>query len=136
MNHINAGDKPKKVRSKVTNKTRLFLGDVAVDGRSKLARRFADHIDDLVSQIGGDPTPAQLAIIRNAACLAVLTEIDQAKLVSGQDVDDAVFIRRVETLRKLLWSLGLHRRARDVSPAPKGPVIDAHAASILEASDD
>ena len=95
-----------------------------------------DHLDEYANHLGGEPNHAQEALIRTAATLTLLLEVDQARVAAGKDFDEERFLKRVEALRKILNTIGLSRVARTISPKPTGPVVDAHAQSILEASDD
>ena len=123
-------DKARTTRSSLTNRTRLFIGGNAVDCRSAIARRWADHLDSFAVQLGGDPSPAQEALIRNCATIAVLLEVDQASIAAGKVIDDDRYLRRVETLRKLLVAIGLRRVAKDVSPQPTSIILDEHARAV------
>jgi len=118
-------------RSAVTNGSALFPGDV--DMRSATARRMRDLIEDYTSQVGGDPSPALNALIRNAAALSALLEDDQGKIAQGQTIDDELFLKRCGMLSRLLKEIGLKRRAKDITK-PDGPEIDGHARLIREAA--
>lgn len=118
----------KKARSKVGNGSALFPKDV--DGRSSMARRMRDLIEDYSEQVGGDPSPAMMAVIRNAATLSALLEEAQADIILGKEVDDELFLKRCAMLSRLLGQLGLRRLARDVTPKSNGTPIDGHASVV------
>lgn len=118
----------KKNRSQVTNGKSLFGPDV--DHRSASARRAKDLIEDLSAQIGGDPSPAQEIIIRNASMLAALCEEDHRKMINGESVEHEQYLKRVTTLANLLGKIGLKRLARDISPKAQGVELHGHAAVI------
>jgi hypothetical protein len=127
--------RPANNRSRVSNGTALFLDGVPVDGRSQIARRFADHIADLTDQIGGESSPAQVMLIRNAATLATLLELDQAKVANGEPVENEAFLGRIRALSAVLRQLG-------VKPLPRtgdrAKIIDhdEHTAALIEDDDD
>lgn len=120
-------------RSRVTNGATLFVAGSQVDGRSAIARRFRDHIADLSAQLGGDTTPAQDMLIRRAATLAVLAELDEAKIAAGEPVAETAYIVGVNALSGVLNRLGLQRRPKNVTPPKK---LDGHTLAILEGDDD
>lgn len=118
------GNKPANLRSKLSNGA-VVLGD----NRSALARRLRDLVSDLSIQLGGDPTPAEGAIIRRAATLAILAERDEATLAKGQEIDLAGYRATSLALASLLGRIGLRRRLKDATP---GAATDAHARAILD----
>lgn len=125
-----AGDPKACGRSKVSNGKALFLDMTQVDGRSVIARRFRDHMDDLTAQVGGDPSPGQDMLIRRAATLATLCELDEMRVAGGEPVDHNLYHSRVNVLLGVLNKLGLGRTAKNVTPS--GKTIDAHARAILD----
>jgi hypothetical protein len=119
-----AGDK-KFGRSAITNQTRLLAGVPNTDAWS---RRALDIISEHVADLGGEGniSAAEYSIIRCAAALKVELEALEAKFATGKsdkgDVD--LYIRGAGGLRRLLQSLGLERRAKNV-----GPTVEEYLAS-------
>jgi hypothetical protein len=108
-----------EARSRITNGSEL-LPDV--DGRSSWVRRFRDvqalHLSDLGGQ--ANVSEAEKAIARRAACLIVeLEQMEQKFATQGQSEGAQLdqYQRVSNTLRRLLESLGLERRQRDVTPS-------------------
>ncbi|MGX1354535.1 hypothetical protein AB7M49_008160 [Bradyrhizobium elkanii] len=106
-------------RSRVTNGTALLSG---VDGRSVWARRLRDLIESHVSDLGGNDavTAAERSIVRRAATLTV--ELERMETVfagAGEASPEALDLygRTAGNLRRLLESVGLQRRARDITPS-------------------
>ena len=114
--------RPPATRSRVTNGRQLLP---AVDGRSIWARRMRDlmelHLDDL----GGaeNTSEAERSIVRRVAVIeteleyqeAQFAELRQAgKAVSREDLD--LYQRLANSMRRLLESVGLERRARNITP--------------------
>ena len=73
-----------------------------------------------VSDLGGEAviTEAERSIVRRAATLTVELERLEAKFANDQAADGALdlYQRGANSLRRLLESVGLERRARDVTP--------------------
>src|ERR1043166_9549813 len=80
-------------------------------------RRFGSVKRQLVADCGGDPSQAQEAIEHNAAVLAIWCEEQVASMVKGDNVKIAELSTVMNTLRRLLESLGLERRMKDVTPS-------------------
>lgn len=92
--------------SKLSNGTSLFLGHV--DGRCIAARRWRDLYEMLVGVLGLDTiTEPQKMLIRRAASLAVMCELEEARLARGEDVDSLAFVRLCGCLTRMLLRLGL-----------------------------
>lgn len=109
----------------------LVIGGKEVDGRTLPARRYRSVCSDIASDLGGDPTAGQWLIIQRAAGLAVQCELLDAAILSGEAVDVASYTTLTNSLVRTLKTLGLERRAKDVSPAA---TIDAHAAAVREST--
>lgn len=103
-------------RTRIGNGKQLFLTENAVDERSAPARRFREVFAQIISDIGGDPSEAQVQIARRAASLCVWAESAEAELAKGNAIDIASFTTAANSLRRLLADLGLERKLRDVTP--------------------
>src|ERR1700737_3068371 len=104
---------PSKTRSRVSNGSAVLDN---VDGRSAVARRYRDVLNELISDLGGHPSGAQSPIARRAAALCVVCEQAEAEMVAGGVLDLAEFTTASNSLRRLLRDLGLERRAKDITP--------------------
>jgi hypothetical protein len=102
------------LKSRVGNGTALLSG---VDNRSVWVRRLkellADHLSDLP-----DASTAERSLVRRACVLTVgLEQMETAFALvgqaSGDDLD--VYARVAGNLRRLLESVGLQRRAKEVT---------------------
>jgi hypothetical protein len=100
-------------RSRVTNGHALLPG---IDGRSAVARRYADIIAALVADAGGESeiSEARRQLIRRFAALAVLAENLEARLAMGEAIDLAEHALISSTLVRLASRLGINRHARTV----------------------
>ena len=113
------GQLPAAQRSRVTNGSRLFAegGDM----RSPWVRRFRDVQYLHLSDLGGSAavSEAESNLVRRVATLTVQLEALEARFSADTDVDIATldaYQRGTNTLRRLLETLGIKRRARDVTP--------------------
>ena len=105
-------------RSRVTNGGALLPG---VDGRSAWVRRARDLIESHLDDLGGDAvvSEAERSIVRRAAVMTTELERMEAKFAESGEADPAMldlYGRTAGNLRRLLESVGLKRRPRDVTP--------------------
>ena len=113
-------DRTETLMPSIPNRTRKGLGkDVlaGIDGRTGPARRFREIVAQMASDLGGDPSQGQAAIMERAATLIVWCEGEEAARARGESFDIASFTTATNALRRLLVDLGLERKARDVTPA-------------------
>jgi hypothetical protein len=114
-----AADRSKsRQRSRVTNGTALLPG---VDGRSAWMRRCKDIIAAHVSDLGGEDniSAAERSIVRRASVMTVELERLEAKFAAAGEASERdldLYIRASGHLRRLLETIGLKRRARDIGP--------------------
>lgn len=87
-----------------------------VDGRSTMARRFREITTEIETDLGGDLTEAQRAILARAATLAVWCEEREVELAKGEIFDAQEYATIANSLRRLLTDLGLQRVSKDVTP--------------------
>jgi hypothetical protein len=115
-------------RSRVSNGSAILPG---VDGRSGWVRRLRDLIRLHLSDLGGDAevSEAERSIVRRAATLTV--ELERLELTfalageaDAQQID--LYQRTANSLRRLLESVGLERRAKLVAT----PTLEQIAAEI------
>jgi hypothetical protein len=114
-------------RSAITNGSRLLQD---LDGRSLWARRLRDLIKGHTADLGGADavSQAEQVLIRRASMMCLQLELLEQRWALADD--GAATSKEIETyqrvtssLRRVLDSLGLARRPRDVSPIDK--LIDA-----------
>jgi hypothetical protein len=108
-------------RSRITNGSQLMP---EIDGRSIWARRLRDLIHLHTSDLGGldNLSQAEQSLIRRTACITVELEHMEQKFAmqaNGASFDQLrIYQMTVNTLRRLLETLGLERRAKDITPDP------------------
>jgi hypothetical protein len=110
---------PAAQRSAVTNGRKLFAS--GGDMRSPWVRRFRDVQYLHLSDLGGSAavSESENSLVRRVATLTVQLEALEAKFSGDTDVDIATldaYQRGTNTLRRLLETLGVRRRPRDVTP--------------------
>jgi hypothetical protein len=90
------------------------LGDL--DGRTAAARRFRELVSDYSSDLGGDLTTAQQAIVQRVVSLQVWCEGAEASYAESGELDISTFTTATNAMRRLLADIGLERRPKDVTP--------------------
>ena len=106
-----------QARSRISNGSSVLPN---VDGRSTWVRRLRDLIHLHLADLGGDDvvSEAERSIIRRIATLTV--ELERMELVfalAGEAKPDQIdlYQRTANSLRRLLESIGLERRARNIT---------------------
>jgi hypothetical protein len=120
--HSSSVSRPKKLRSRVTNgKSQFVIGD----GRGAWARRWRDLIEAHVADLGGGAalSMAERSLIKRAATLEIELEQVEGRLSMGKATDLAVYATAASHLRRIFETLGLDRRARDVTTIIDGSVM-------------
>jgi hypothetical protein len=98
-------------------KVRLMtLGDL--DGRTNAAKAAKALIADLESDLGGADrlSAGERVIVGRAAVSTAMIEDMEARWLSGRPLDVAAYCALVNVQRRLLTTVGLQRRPRDVTP--------------------
>ena len=119
---------PRLQRSRVTNGA---LFDKSIDGRSAWARRLRDLVSEHVSDLGGIEavSVAERSIVRRCSALEVELERLEGKFSKDGEASDGdldLYSRVAGNLRRLLESLGLSRRPRDVTTDLSSYIAAAH----------
>ena len=111
--------KPITPRSRAT--TGKALSATGGDLRGAWSRRMLDVYDAHVADLGGQEaiSEAERSLLRRAATLTTELERLEAKFASGEGTptDLDLYQRCSGNLRRLLESVGLQRRSRDVTPS-------------------
>ncbi len=112
-------DLPKTAFRSALTTGRELIADL--DGRCGAARRYRDLVAMHVADLGGEDliSSAELNLIKRAATLTMQLELMESKFAANGGAS----LRELETyqrtaggLRRLLESLGLRRRAKDITP--------------------
>jgi hypothetical protein len=120
-------DHPKdRQRSRIANGSALLPG---VDGRSAWVRRAKEVIASHLSDMGGvdNTSAAERSIIRRASTLTVeLERLEVRFATAGEASADEIdlYARVAGNLRRLLETVGLQRRAREVGRFVDGKMAE------------
>ena len=114
-------DKKSHGRSRVSNNATLWLNEEAIDGRSKVARRFRDILAEVISDIAqGDSSSlseGQRQLARRCAMISTQCELLEARAVAGENFDIEVYGQLVDRLGRAFARIGLTRNVIDASPS-------------------
>jgi hypothetical protein len=108
--------KAETLRSKVTNGRRVFA--IGGDGRGAWTRRWKDLNEAHIEDIGGPDglSEAQVSLCRRVAAIEVQLEQMEAAMSEGDlKVDMDQYGRLAGHLRRILETLGVERKARDIT---------------------
>jgi hypothetical protein len=86
-----------------------------LDGRTGAAKRARQIVADIRSDLGGDPSSAQRELTQRAGILGALIADYEARYLSGQAVDQAAWFSAVGLQHRVLVTLGLERKPRNVT---------------------
>jgi hypothetical protein len=115
LDHLAVAHRKDPQKSRITNGSALLPG---VDGRSPWIRRCKDILASHLSD-KPDATAAEQAIIRRAAVLIVELERLERQFAVAGEADPFtldLYGRVAGNMRRLLESVGLERRAKDIGP--------------------
>jgi hypothetical protein len=102
----------KQGRSAVTNGKRTLIG---VNASSKYGRRYRDLIAAYSAEIGLPLGASETAMVKQAAALAVRSEMMQAQIINGEHIEPDDLIRICSEVRRILDALAA--KARERKPA-------------------
>ena len=91
-----------------------------LDNRTAAARRARDLVADLEADLGGgDRLPIGLReLVKRAAMLGAIVEDCEVRWLERKPVDLAEYLSAVNAQRRVLATIGLDRRPRDITPDP------------------
>lgn len=110
----------------------LLIDGQKIDGRTAIARRYRDQLTGLNVQVGGQPTTAEIMLMRRAATLATLCERDELRILNGEEIDENNYRANCSHLKGILINLGTVKKSRDIR-GDDYRTFDAHTAAVLEA---
>src|ERR1700730_9349718 len=116
---VDKGGRARSHRSAVSNGLRRAPLSGEIDGRTSTARRFRDIVETVTADLGGKDllSEGQRQLIRRASALSIMCESVEADLVRDMPFDVANYLTATNSLRRVLETLGIERKSRDVSPA-------------------
>ena len=104
------------VSMRTRGKMRLVTLD-ALDGRTRAARRARELIDAIEQDLGGGDrlSEGSRQLVQRAAVLGTFIESCEAQWLAGETVELADYLAAINSQRRVLATIGLERRAKDVS---------------------
>ena len=95
----------------------LTLADL--DGRTRAAQAVSKTMSAIASDLGGNEhlSTGEQQIIKRVALTGAMLEDMAARWLLGEPVDPALYATLSNAERRLLETVGLKRRARDVTPS-------------------
>lgn len=84
------------------------------DGRTRSERRFRELIANFAAQIGGPDglTEIESGLVQQAAMLTLRSELLQAEIIRGADVDPAAVVTIANAVRRILATLGAKAKGK------------------------
>jgi hypothetical protein len=115
---------PHKLRLKTLNQ---------LDGRTFASRRARELIAAIENDLGGSDamTEGLRQLVQRAAVLGALIESNEAAWLAGDAVDLNTYFQAINSQRRILSTLGLERRTRDVTP-PLAQYLAERSAAVVE----
>lgn len=94
----------------------LSLDDL--DGRTTAAKRAREMVDAIEADLGGGEhlTEGERQLARRAAVLGALIESFEVEWLAGGAIALPDYLAAVNAQRRVLTTVGLERRSRDVTP--------------------
>jgi len=104
------------LRARVTNHRDLLPG---MKGTSSAARRFRDLVNAFITDSGGvdQCSEIRLSLLRRLAATTVQSELLEARMVNGEQVDIGLLCQLASTAVRLSTRVGIERVARQVGPS-------------------
>ena len=104
-----------------------FLTLRDLDGRSRAVAKANTIRTAFERDLGGDLTEGQNQLIQRATLLSVMLENFEVRYSLGEPIEFSDYMTGVNVLRRVLVTLGLERRARDVSTSSLNDYLQARA---------
>jgi hypothetical protein len=101
-----------------------FLTLKDLDARSRAASFTRNLASALESDLGGDPSIGQKQLVQRAAILSAICEDFETRHLLGEPIELVDYLTTTNVLRRVLATLGLERKAREV-----GPTLDQYLRS-------
>jgi hypothetical protein len=113
----------KRPRSAVTSGRKAFISG---DPNSAWARRFHDLVQGHLSDLSGrsNVSEAKFALCKRAAGLECELEQMEGRMSLGEEINLDSYGRAASHLRRILETLGLERKARDVTLGDDGVEVE------------
>ena len=106
-------------------KLRLLTLD-HLDGRTAAAKRARDLVDAIEADLGGADrlSEGERQLVQRAALLGALLADVKFRWVGGEPIDTTAYCTVINAQRRVLETIGLHRRALDVTAPTLADIVD------------
>jgi hypothetical protein len=94
-----------------------FLTLKDLDARSRAAAFAKSLAASLESDLGNDPTAGQKQLVQRAAVISAVCEDFETRFLLGEPFELPEYLVAANCLRRVLATLGLERKPRDVTPS-------------------
>jgi hypothetical protein len=113
---------PAKTRDKVR-----FVTIDHLDGRTGAARRVRELVASIESDLGGADqlTAGQRQLVQRAGVLGAFIEHNEALWAAGDTIDVGEYLAAINAQRRVLVTLGLERKQRDVGGLSLAQLIES-----------
>jgi hypothetical protein len=110
---------PPLQRGKLKLAKHRFQSFADLDLRTVAARRAQDVVNRLLEDLGGasNVSTAERQLVQHAGVLSAFIEDQEVRFISGHEIEINELLAAINVQRRLLVTLGLQRRQRDVTPA-------------------
>ena len=91
-----------------------------LDGRTAAAIRARRLVASLLADAGGEAnaTEGMRQLIQRAAVIGAFCEDVETRWIAGESIDLEPYLAAANTQKRVLATIGLERRSRDVTPDP------------------
>ena len=118
------GDASGSIKPKLARHGYLrFLTIKDLDARSRAASFARNVASALESDLGGDPSTGQKQLVQRAAILSAICEDFETRHLLGEPIELPDYLAAVNNLRRVLATIGLERKARDVGGLTLGDLM-------------
>jgi hypothetical protein len=125
MRRFNSSQRPGQVKVR-TGRSKLRLHTLDdLDCRTLAAQRARDLVKGFVRDLGKHPSTARSQLAQRGALLACICEHFETQWVLGEPVDLSLYGYLAGVQRRVLCSIGLERRAKDITHTKLDHLIDA-----------
>ena len=124
------------ITTQMRGKMRLLTLD-HIDGRTAAAKRARELIASIESDLGGADrlSEGSRQLVQRAALLGTYIENCEAQWLAGDEVPLADYLAAVNAQRRVLATIGLDRRARDVNELNLSEYLSrAHSETVANES--
>src|SRR5207248_2665882 len=103
-----------------------------LDGRTASAVKARDLVRGIEGDLGADLSHATRQLAQRAGILAAILEDYECKWISGQQIEMTEYGSLCNVQRRILATLGLNRKLRDVTDASQSALSDSDFTKLID----